>query len=402
MSARDAAHDRLAARLSAAIGRLEDPAAPMVVVDLDAFDANLADLARRACGTPIRIASKSVRVPALLRRALADPAVEGVLSYNLREALWLAENDVCDDMVVGYPTTDRVALRRLSDDESLRSRVTLMIDDPAHLDLIDSCRSGDVPVKVAIDVDAGLRWGPSHVGPKRSPLYDTAEIVALARAAQKRGFVVDGVMTYEGQVAGVQDDVPGQRAKSAIVRRLKSASVAQLGERRRRIADALREVVELRFWNAGGSGSIESTVADPVVTEVAAGSGLLVPGLFDHYQSFRPRPAAYFAVPVVRRPSAQVATVAGGGFIASGAAGKDRLPIPWAPSGLQVTGLEGVGEVQTPLTGPGAARLRIGDWVWFRHAKSGELAEHTNLVHLVQAADVVDTVPSYRGLGLAW
>jgi len=402
MSARDAAHDRLAARLSAAIGRLEDPAAPMVVVDLDAFDANLADLARRACGTPIRIASKSVRVPALLRRALADPAVEGVLSYNLREALWLAENDVCDDMVVGYPTTDRVALRRLSDDESLRSRVTLMIDDPAHLDLIDSCRSGDAPVKVAIDVDAGLRWGPSHVGPKRSPLYDTAEIVALARAAQKRGFVVDGVMTYEGQVAGVQDDVPGQRAKSAIVRRLKSASVAQLGERRRRIADALREVVELRFWNAGGSGSIESTVADPVVTEVAAGSGLLVPGLFDHYQSFRPRPAAYFAVPVVRRPSAQVATVAGGGFIASGAAGKDRLPIPWAPSGLQVTGLEGVGEVQTPLTGPGAARLRIGDWVWFRHAKSGELAEHTNLVHLVQAADVVDTVPSYRGLGLAW
>lgn len=402
MSARDAAHDRLATRLSTAIGRLDDPATPMVVVDLDAFDANLADLTRRASGTPIRVASKSVRIPALLERALADPAVEGVLSYNLREALWLAESGVCDDMVVGYPTTDRVALRRLSDDESLRSRVTLMIDDPAHLDLIDSCRSGDAPLKVAIDVDAGLRWGPSHVGPKRSPLYDAAEVVALARAAQARGFVVDGVMTYEGQVAGVQDDVPGQRAKSMIVRRLKSASVAQLGERRRRIADALREVVEIRFWNAGGSGSIESTVADPVVTEVAAGSGLLVPGLFDHYQSFRPRPAAYFGVPVVRRPSPEVATVAGGGFIASGAAGKDRLPIPWAPSGLQVTGLEGVGEVQTPLTGPGAAGLRISDWVWFRHAKSGELAEHTNLVHLVQAADVVDTVPSYRGLGLAW
>ncbi|HEX7739162.1 MAG TPA: amino acid deaminase/aldolase [Marmoricola sp.] len=401
-TSRDSAHDRLAARLSGAVAHLDDPATPMVVIDVDAFDANLSDLARRASGTPIRVASKSIRIPALLQRALADPAVEGVLSYNLREAIWLAENDVCDDMVVAYPTVDRGAIGKLAADERLRDRITLMIDDVAHLDVIDGCRDGSAPVKVAIDIDAGLKWGPSHVGPKRSPLYDAAEIVALARAAQKRGLVVDGVMTYEGQVAGVQDDVPGQRAKSMIVRRLKGASIAQLGERRHRIAEALKEVVDLRFWNAGGSGSVESTVADPVVTEVAAGSGLLVPALFDHYQSFRPRPAAYFGVPVVRRPSDTIATVAGGGFIASGAAGRDRLPVPWAPSGLQVTSLEGVGEVQTPLTGPGAARLHVGDWVWFRHAKSGELAEHTNLVHLLQAQDVVDSVPSYRGLGLAW
>jgi D-serine deaminase-like pyridoxal phosphate-dependent protein len=57
---------------------------------------------------------------------------------------------------------------------------------------------------------------------------------------------------------------------------------------------------------------------------------------------------------------------------------------------------------QTPLTGPGAPALAIGDWVWFRHAKSGELAEHTNVVHLVVGDRVVETVPSYRGLGCAW
>jgi D-serine deaminase-like pyridoxal phosphate-dependent protein len=187
-----------------------------------------------------------------------------------------------------------------------------------------------------------------------------------------------------------------------VVRKLKGASVSQLVTRRAAIANALAEVAELRFWNAGGSGSVESTVADPVVTEVAAGSGLLVPSLFDHYQSFRPRPAAYFGVPVVRRPGPGIATVAGGGFVASGAAGKDRLPMPWAPGGLQVTGLEGVGEVQTPLTGPGADALRVGDWVWFRHAKAGELAEHTNIVHLLRGDEIVDSVPSYRGLGRAW
>lgn len=398
----DGARERLAARLTRAIAGLDDPATPLVVVDLDAFDANLEDLARRAGGTPIRLASKSVRIPALIDRALAHDGVHGVLAYNLREALWLAAHDHSDDVVVGYPSVDRGALHTLTGDPELLRRVTLMVDDIAHLDLVERCRVGSGPVRIAIDIDAGLTWRLGHVGPKRSPLHEVDDVVRLARAALDRGFIVDGVMTYEGQVAGVPDDVPGQAPRSLAVRRIKAASITQLNERREAIAHALAGVVQLRFWNAGGSGSIESTVADPIVTEVAAGSGLLVPTLFDHYLSFRPRPAAYFGVPVVRRPAADIATVAGGGFIASGAAGKDRLPTPWAPPGLQVTGLEGVGEVQTPLTGPGAAGLQIGDWVWFRHAKAGELAEHTNLVHLISGDDVVETVPSYRGLGLAW
>jgi D-serine deaminase-like pyridoxal phosphate-dependent protein len=402
------ARHRLARRLDAAVQALPDPATPLVVVDLDAFDANADDLAARAGGTPVRLASKSVRVPALLSRAPEHQGFGGVLAYSLREALWLAEQDVSDDIVLGYPSVDRVALRRLAADASLRSRVTLMIDDVAQLDVLDACRPGSEPVKVALDVDAGLwlgrgrRGGGLQVGPKRSPLRDPAGAVALAREALDRGLVVDGVMTYEGQVAGVPDQVPDQRARSLAVRWLKAATLPQLAERRASVAAALAELVELRFWNGGGSGSVETTAADPVVTEVAAGSGLLVPALFDHYRSFRPRPAAYFGVPVVRRPSPAVVTVAGGGFVASGPASADRLPVPWAPPGLALTGLEGAGEVQTPLTGPTAARLAIGDRVWFRHAKAGELAEHTNVVHLLAGDRVVETVPTYRGLGQAW
>ena len=374
----------------------------MVVIDLDAFDANAADLVRRAAGKPIRVASKSLRIPALLRRALALPGFSGVLSYTLREALWLVREGITDDVVMGYPTVDRGALRELLADEQARSAVTLMVDNPAHLSLIEACGSTTQGVRVAIDIDAGLRLGPSHVGPKRSPLHDSSEVVGFAQEVVDRGFTLAGVMTYEGQVAGLADDVPHQKAKSLIIRKLKSASVAQLGERRREIDRDLRALVELEFWNAGGSGSVESTVADPVVTEVAAGSGLLVPGLFDHYESFEARPAAFFGVPVVRRPGGGLATVAGGGFIASGPTGKDRSPLPWAPPDLHLTGLEGAGEVQTPLTGSGARLLQIGDWVWFRHAKSGELAEHTNQVHLLAGAGFVDSVPSYRGLGLVW
>ncbi|MCW2784443.1 MAG: D-threonine aldolase [Marmoricola sp.] len=401
----DAARSQLGTRLSTAVNALADPATPMVVVDLDAFDANASDLVRRAGGTPIRVASKSLRIPALLERALARPGFHGVLGYALREALWLVEQQISADVVVAYPTVDRGALRLLLGDPAARAAITLMVDDEAHLDVVDACREAGTTdeVRVALDIDAGLRLGRAHVGPKRSPLHDTADVLAFARRVQARpGFRLVGVMTYEGQVAGVQDDVPGQRARSLVVRRLKSASMNQLADRRRAIASGLREVAELEFWNGGGSGSVEATAADSAVTEIAAGSGLLVPGLFDHYQSFEPRPAAFYGVPVVRRPGPGIATAAGGGFIASGPAGKDRAPVPWAPPGLSLTGLEGAGEVQTPLVGPGADTLSIGDWVWFRHAKSGELAEHTNLVHLVAGDTVVESVRSYRGSGCTW
>jgi D-serine deaminase-like pyridoxal phosphate-dependent protein len=398
----DAARHQLARRLNAAVSELDDPATPMVVVDLDAFEANAGDLVRRAGGKPVRVASKSLRVPGLVQRALAIPGFHGVLAYSLREALWLVRQGISNDVVMGYPTVDRGALRDLLIDEQARAQITLMVDDPAHLAFVEACTSSVSGVRVAIDIDAGLKLGRSHVGPKRSPLHETVEVVAFANQVVNRGFSLVGVMTYEGQVAGVPDDVPHQKARSLVVRKLKTASLAQLEERRAEIAAGLSTVVDLEFWNAGGSGSVESTVADSVVTEVAAGSGLLVPGLFDHYESFDPRPAAFFGVPVVRRPGGGLVTVAGGGFVASGASGKDRLPIPWAPPDLHLTGLEGAGEVQTPVTGSGARLLQIGDWVWFRHAKSGELAEHTNQVHLLAGDAIADSVPTYRGLGLAW
>ena len=394
--------NQLWSRLNDAVAKQGVPLpTPVFVVDLDAFDQNADDLVRRAGGKPIRVASKSLRVPALIERALAHSGMEGVLAYTLREALWLHEQGICDDLVVAYPTVDRGALAELVASPDALSAITLMVDDVAHLDVVDSVRvTATEQVRIAIDVDAGLRMAGQHVGPKRSPLGDAAGVLRLARQiASRPGFRLVGAMTYEGQVAGLQDSVPTARSRSAIVRRLKSLSIGQLAVRRREVADALASVADLEFWNGGGSGSVEDTASDPVVTEVAAGSGLLVPTLFDHYRSFRPRPAAYFGLPVTRKPTPDLATVHGGGLSASGAAGPDRLPTPWAPSGLRLTGLEGAGEVQTPLTGPSAAQLEIGDLVWFRHAKSGEVFEHATTVHLLSGDEFVDSVPSYRGCG---
>lgn len=391
-------------RLQGAVDKLGAPlSTPAFVVDLDAFDANAADLEHRAAGLPIRVASKSLRIPALLRRALARDGFRGVLAFTLPEALWLHAEGISDDIVVAYPSVDRGALAELVASPGAAAAITLMVDDPVHLDIVDAVRrtqGGGAEVRIALEVDAGLQLAGRHLGPKRSPVHDLDDALRLAHAVAARdGFRLVGVMTYEGQVAGLQDAVPDSRARSAVIRRLKAMSMSQLATRRREIDAALRGIAPLEFWNGGGSGSVQATAADPVVTEIAAGSGLLVPRLFDHYRSFEPRPASFFALPVVRRPAPGMVTVHGGGFIASGPTGADRSPTPWAPAGLELTALEGAGEVQTPLVGQPADLLRIGDLVWFRPAKSGEPFEHTATVHLLQGSEFVESVPTYRGCG---
>jgi D-serine deaminase-like pyridoxal phosphate-dependent protein len=368
---------------------------PFAAVDLDAFDANAADLLRRAGGTPVRLASKSVRCRALADRAL-DAGLSGILAFTLPEALWLAGNGA-EDVVVAYPTVDRAALRELADGPA-RERVTVMVDCREQLDLIPA---GAGPVRVCIDVDAG--WWPLggriRIGAKRSPLRTPEQAAALAREIVARpGLELDGLLMYEAQIAGVGDR-PGNPVLGAALRAMQRASARELAARRAAVVAAVRAVAPLRFVNGGGTGSIEGTAAEPAVTEVAAGSGLFAPALFDAYRAFAPRPAAFFALPVVRRPSARVATVLGGGYPASGPAGRDRLPHPASPAGLRLDRQEGAGEVQTPLLGPAAADLRIGDRVWMRHAKAGELCERFDVLHLVEGGRRVATVPTYRGEG---
>jgi D-serine deaminase-like pyridoxal phosphate-dependent protein len=76
-----------------------------------------------------------------------------------------------------------------------------------------------------------------------------------------------------------------------------------------------------------------------------------------------------------------------------------RLPTPWLPEGLALDAEEGAGEVQTPLLGDAADRLRVGDRAYFRHTKAGELCERFASLHLVEGGEIVDEVPTYRGEG---
>ncbi|MFD3686094.1 amino acid deaminase/aldolase [Nocardiopsis sp. NPDC058631] len=390
--------------------------APFAMVDVAAFRANAADLTRRAHGKPIRIASKSVRSRALLRTALDLPGYEGVMAFTLPEALWLAEGDsggpLSDDILVAYPTVDREALARLAGDPDAARTITLMVDDTAHLDLIsaavadaaDSRGPGAPPVRVCLDIDTS--WQPfgsrARIGSYRSPVRTPDQAAALARAVVDRPELeLDGIMAYEGQIAGVGDAPPGRPLYGRVLRAVQRRSALELARRRAAIVRAVRTVAELRFVNGGGTGSLHTTGREKAVTELAAGSGLYQPRLFDHYRSFRGRPAALFALPVVRRPAPGVVTALGGGYPASGPADAHRPPTPHLPAGLSYTANEGAGEVQTPLVGPAADGLAVGDRVWMRHAKAGELCERFDTLHLVDSdtGEYVGAVPTYRGEG---
>jgi D-serine deaminase-like pyridoxal phosphate-dependent protein len=377
---------------------------PFALVDMDAFWANAEGLVNRASHKPLRLASKSVRCRDVQERVLRTEGFRGTLSFTLHEALWLASHDF-DDIVVAYPTADRKAIRQLTELLSSRPemKLTLMVDAPAHLDFIESALGDTKAVlRVCIDVDAGL-WlagGRVRIGAKRSPVRSPEQATRLAREiGQRDRFRLVGLMAYESQVAGVGDAPPGKPVRGLAIRAMQKMSMSELSDRRAEIIEAVHEVTRLEFVNGGGTGSVDLTAREAGITEVAAGSGLFAPGLFSAYSRFDPSPAALFALPVVRRSGPRVATVLGGGYIASGPSDSNRLPLPYLPAGLKLDSQEGAGEVQTPLVGDTADGLSVGDRVYFRHAKAGEMCERFDRLYLIEGDRIADEVPTYRGEG---
>lgn len=374
---------------------------PVGLLDLDRMGANAASLRARASGKPIRVASKSLRLRGALDHVLGLAGFSGVLAFTLPEALWLVEHGATD-VVLGYPCADPAALRALAGNEAARAAITLMVDDVAQLDLLGAAAPGHAPLRIALELDASYQPLPGvRIGAARSPVHTPEQATRLAVAVLRRPSLrLVGMMAYEGQIAGVGN--AARTPRGAMVRAMQKASAGELAQRRAAAVAAVRTVADLEFVNGGGTGSLEGTAAEPAVTEVAAGSGLFGPGLFDAYRHFHPSPALFFGMHVVRRPGPDTVTVLGGGWVASGPPAPDRLPkIAW-PEGLRYHGTEAAGEVQTPLSGPAAAGLELGDTVFFRHAKSGEVCERLNEVAVYSRGRIIDVWATYRGEGKAF
>ncbi|WP_291313428.1 alanine racemase [Corynebacterium sp. UBA2622] len=371
--------------------------APCAAVDVAAFDHNARRMRERALGLPIRVASKSLRSTAALRRVLDHEGYRGILAYSVPEAINLVREGF-GDILVAYPSVNLPALRKLSGDPRLRREITVMVDSSPHLDLLCSSAAGGGPVRVAIDIDCALRLPGATIGPRRSPVRTPEQTRNLAREITRRPQLrLVGLMGYEGQVASVADAETG--VVGAVKRRLRVSSMRQLSPRRAECVAAAREVADLEFVNGGGTGSLGVSALDGSLTELAAGSGFYTPVIFDRFADIDHVPAAYFACQVSRIPGDGWVTVNSGGWIASGPPAADRAPAPTHPPGLRYSPTEGPGEVQTPLRGPAASQLCVGDLVWFRHAKAGEMTENVDRMIAVHPDGSHEVWDTYRGKG---
>jgi len=399
-----AVHGEDYARLERATAGLQ---APFALIDLDALQANAADLERRSAGKPIRLASKSLRCRALQERMLERDGFAGTLAFTLPEALWLAEQG-SEDIVVAYPTAGTQALVELA--ERASAQIAVMVDSVEQLAAIERAAAAvaGAELRVCIDVDAGWRplGGRVRIGVKRSPAHTPEQAAALARAiVARKGLRLIGLMMYEAQIAGLGDSPPGRALRARAIRLVQARSARELAVRRAAVVGAVQDVLAgagapaLELVNGGGTGSLQLTAREDAVSELTAGSGLYGPTLFDAYRAFTPRPAALFALPIVRRPGQGVVTTLGGGYLASGPADRARLPQPYLPSGLRLDAQEGAGEVQTPLLGAAADGLALGERIYMRHAKAGELCERFASLHVLEGERIVDELPTYRGEG---
>jgi len=374
---------------------------PTAFLDRAALDANVATTADRADGTPVRVATKSVRCTAVLERVLAEPGFEGLMCYTGHEAADLAEQGFAD-LLVAYPVVDPAALRRVARAVADGHRIVLMVDSAEHVERAGAAAAAagaDVPL--CIDLDCSTEHLGVYFGVRRSPIRTPDEALAVADAVAATGGVhLSGLMGYEAQLAGLPDRNPGNSAvENFAIRRFKSRSKRIVRERRQAVAEALDDEYGLEFVNGGGTGSIEFTGADPSVTEVTAGSAYYAPRQFDWYDQFAYEPAAGYAVEVTREPAEDVYTCRGGGYIASGPVGPDKAPVPWLPDDVDLLDNEGAGEVQTPVRYGGPVDLEPGDPVVMRHGKAGELCRFFEELAVLEGDEVVETHPTYRGEG---
>jgi D-serine deaminase-like pyridoxal phosphate-dependent protein len=376
-------------------------AMPFAYLDLDLLEQNVRQIVARAGGKRIRLASKSLRSVSVLQRLLAaDPSIQGVMSYTAREAAYLAKQGI-DDLLIGYPCWHELDIVTIAQATVAGAHITLMIDSVAHVEQIERiAQRYDVRLPLCLDLDMSLLVPGLHFGAWRSPIRTPEQArPIIERILQSQHVWLDGIMGYEAQVAGVGNRYPGQLMKNALVRFLQRRSVADVALRRAAIFDLIKSYnLPLRFVNGGGTGSITTTRSELAVTEITVGSGFYAPGLFDNYD-FRYQPAAGFAIEIVRRAAPNIYTCLGGGYVASGAAGKDKLPKPSLPAGARLDSLEAAGEVQTPIVYNGPVPLSVGDPIFLRHSKAGELCERFTHLLLVSNGAIADEVTTYRGDG---
>jgi len=375
---------------------------PCAFIDLDAFEQNVRDIGKQAKGKRIRLASKSIRSVEMIKKILASSSIfKGIMCFTGEEAIYLYEQGL-DDLLIAYPIWDEKTLRKICRLTTNGARIVVMVDSLEHIEHLDAiANSENGHFLLCLDIDLSNKIFNLHFGVYRSSIKSLDDLKKMSKHLKgKTTLLLDGLMGYEAQIAGVTDADPQAKAKGILIRILKAYARKKVKKRRKQAVKYLRKHHPfLRFVNGGGTGSLHLTTKEKYVTEVTVGSGFYQSHLFDKYKAFRYQAAAMFAIEVTRQPEKDVYTCHGGGYVASGSAGHDKLPEIYLPKGGSLIANEGVGEVQTPVRYKGSVRLKMGDPIILRHSKAGELCERFTHLHLIRGEELVGKVTTYRGDG---
>jgi D-serine deaminase-like pyridoxal phosphate-dependent protein len=378
---------------------------PFAFIDLDILNENILLTSSRSGNKKIRIATKSIRSLEVLHYLKEKLSLQftGLMTFHLEEALFLLNNGF-DHCLMGYPQKVSIKQAELIKDLASKNKsLVLMIDSIDHLVYLEKIgKDRDVVFEVCVDIDLSLRLPKLNFGVYRSPLNQLKQFrVIFDFIKNSTNLKCVGIMGYEAQVAGLQDLNHKGKVYDLMIQGLKRVSLIKINKLRKEVVSLAENYFNLEFVNGGGSGSISQSSQDKSLTEVAIGSGYYCPHLFDEYNE-KFKPSCGFAIEVERRPREDYITCHGGGYIASGALDINKMPKVFSPKGLICEPNEMFGEVQTPFKNKGEIKLEIGDPVFLRHAKSGELLERFNEIHILEKNKITKKWKSYRGEGLCF
>jgi len=373
---------------------------PFAWLDFDALDHNISTV-HNACGQKnIRIATKSVRSVEILRYLQKNvPNVTGLMTFTAAETIFLLQQHF-DDLLIGYPVMEVAAVRQLLRFVKAGKTVTFMVDKREHVRfLAELGQQLGVRVQVCIDINVSNDFKLLYFGTKRSSLHSLESLTPFLDYIKNQEFIkVVGAMGYEAQIAGVGNR-PVNAVKGKFIEVMQLQAKKQVTQfRRLAIAHIKAYFPSLHFVNGGGSGSMAYTAQQKEITEITVGSAFYAPALFDQYTHLQLEKAAGFALSVTRKPERNIVVCHGGGYTASGAISADRLPVFYEPTFFSYLSLEGAGEVQTPVKVT-RKTVNIGDTLYFRHAKAGELCERFQELHGIRGDKYVGAYTTYRGDG---
>lgn len=361
-------------------GSRQDLNTPVLVLDVDALDRNIARMAElaKAKGVRLRPHAKTHKSVDIARRQVAAGAV-GLCCAKLGEAETLAAGGI-HGLHITSPVVSAPAIARLVALNQVCDRLSVVVDNPANVEALARAASPERPLGVFVDIDPGIH---------RTGVASAQDAVALARLIlAEPSLRYEGVQMYCGREQHIEDFAERRAAIEARTEYLRSV-LAELDA-----AGAHPPIV-----TGAGTGTHRIDLELGVINELQVGSYIFMD---DEYlacdltgDGVAPYERSLFVDSRVVSANAKGMVTVDAGLKAFATEGKPPHP---ETAGLTESRYAFMGDEHGALVGPETAELKIGDMVRLSAPHCDPTVDLYESYHLVRGDTLVDIWPvSARG-----